>query len=406
MACGGVESFILRVGAYLRGKGCMVDIITTQSPGKQFSEIEDHHLCGYSITCTQYAIPILHANKIAAILRDNTYNIIFINNCLLTQIIAGQLPDECIVITMIHGNINWLFRQFLTNEEAINLYIGISPAIITRAQTILKIRQIAYIPHGFDIPNETSRTNKNPPSQSQITLFFAGRLEDEDKGVFLLPEILSYLRNSGISASLRIAGAGSCQEQMLAKFEAFHMREHVEMLGYLSKADICAQYREAHVLLFPSRHEGFGLSLIEAMAHGCVPVSSLIPGVTDSIITHGRDGLLAPIGDTQAFADAIATLCHGPESWQAMSAAGRNKVTDHFSFKKMGDAYWQIVTKAMEGEFALPAARHLLPRYDKRLLRPRHFIPDWLLQLFVRFSAHRGIAATGIDQLWQTENSD
>jgi len=387
MACGGVESFILSLGVYLQGKGCIVDIFATQSPGKQFDEISENKMHGYSLTCSQYDIPILHANKIATVLQKHKYNIIVINNCFLTQIIAGQLPDESTVITMIHGNIDWLFQQYLTNEEAINLYIGISSAIITRARAILTKREILYIPHGFDIPLETNRTSRDPPSRSQITLLFAGRLEDEDKGVFLLPVILACLRNSGIIATLRIAGSGSCQEQLLAKFEACHVLEHVEMLGYLSKYEIYEQYSEAHVLLFPSRNEGFGLSLIEAMAHGCVPVSSLIHGVTDGIITHGYDGLLTPIGNAQAFAEKVAMLCDCSKMWLAMSYAARNTVRDHFSFQKTGEHYWQIVTGAMKGLYTLPSARHLLPHYDLRLLRPRHFIPGWLLQLYIRISA-------------------
>jgi glycosyltransferase involved in cell wall biosynthesis len=400
MACGGVESFVLDIGGYLRARGCSVDVLTTQSPGKQFGDIAQRGLRDFSLPCSPFTIPILHSRRIACWLRKQRYDVIFNNQCALTHLVAGQLADDCTVVTMIHGNVNWLFKEFLKNEDAINLYVGVSPAIIRHAQNALTKRPVVHIPHGVDVPETITRTNQCHPSRRQVDLLYAGRLEDEDKGVLFLPEILAHLRNHGVSALLRVAGTGSCRDRLLAISEAHRVNAQLQLLGYMSRSQLYWEYRHAHILLFPSRHEGFGLSLIEAMAHGCVPVASLISGVTDSIIAHGRDGILIPIGDVPAFARGITRLCDNPEEWASMGKAGRGKVEQKYSFQTMGEAYWRIVGNAVNGEYALSTPRHLLPNYNRKLLRPRHLIPGWLLQLLVKFSLHRGLAAIGIHRLW------
>jgi len=205
---------------------------------------------------------------------------------------------------------------------------------------------------------------------------------------------------------LRIAGEGPCREQLLARMDAYHLREYVEMLGHLSRSQLYAQYEEAHILLFPTRFEGFGLSLIEAMVHGCVPVASRIPGVTDSVIRDTEDGLLAPIGDTQAFAVAVEMLCGNPSQWKSMSDAGKARISREFSLQKMGDTYMQVISDAMNGQYALPSPRHTVSSYDRNLLRPRHFIPGWLLRLLVRCSVLRILRCLGINRLWGTSRSD
>ncbi len=66
-------------------------------------------------------------------------------------------------------------------------------------------------------------------------------------------------------------------------------------------------YDSADVLAFPTRYEGFGLPLLEAMAAGCPVVASDIP-VVDEIVRHGENGLLTPREDAHALGDAIVRV--------------------------------------------------------------------------------------------------
>ena len=79
--------------------------------------------------------------------------------------------------------------------------------------------------------------------------------------------------------------------------------------------------------------EGFGFSLIEAMALGCVPVASKISGVTDWIVRHNETGRLCGIGRTTEFADAIECLARNRELLQRMSHQAAREAQERFSLE-------------------------------------------------------------------------
>jgi glycosyltransferase involved in cell wall biosynthesis len=84
------------------------------------------------------------------------------------------------------------------------------------------------------------------------------------------------------------------------------------------------------VFLMPSRFEGLGLALLEAMACGCCPVVMSAGGIRD-IVTEPSLGWAAPPGDTEAFLRGMqAALDIGPAGRAAMGARARQHVLDHF----------------------------------------------------------------------------
>ena len=72
--------------------------------------------------------------------------------------------------------------------------------------------------------------------------------------------------------------------------------------------DVAKEYLNSSVFVLPSRFEGFGLVLIEAMSCGVPVVAFNCPMGPDEIITDGEDGFLVPVGDVRALADKLQTL--------------------------------------------------------------------------------------------------
>ena len=95
---------------------------------------------------------------------------------------------------------------------------------------------------------------------------------------------------------------------------------------YKPVKNIEKQYLEASFYVLPSRYEGFGMVLIEAMACGLPCIAFDVPHGPADIITDGLDGFLIPDGDVQAFADKIIFLIENPEIRQKMGAAARENV--------------------------------------------------------------------------------
>jgi glycosyltransferase involved in cell wall biosynthesis len=130
-------------------------------------------------------------------------------------------------------------------------------------------------------------------------------------------EAFSGLRDAGVH--LAIVGAADRDPAALAAIEASPARERIHLLGHVAEEDLPAIYSAARVFCFPSRYEGFGLPVLEAMACGTPVVcanTSALPEVA------GAAAVMVAPEDTDALAEALSALL-GDEARRAMlSAAG------------------------------------------------------------------------------------
>jgi glycosyltransferase involved in cell wall biosynthesis len=96
----------------------------------------------------------------------------------------------------------------------------------------------------------------------------------------------------------------------------------VALLGWMKQEQLCAVYDRHGVFLFPSLFEGFGKVFLEAMARGLCVAASDEGGMRD-VIRPGDDGLLVPVGDAAALADAAATVMADAGRFARLSHAAR-----------------------------------------------------------------------------------
>lgn len=97
-------------------------------------------------------------------------------------------------------------------------------------------------------------------------------------------------------------------------------------LGYLDDASLVAILRRARALIFPSRYEGFGLPLIEAMALGCPVVASDLPTVREI----GSDACwVFPPDDADALAARLAEVDTDPAQVSRKIAIGQRRAANH-----------------------------------------------------------------------------
>lgn len=87
--------------------------------------------------------------------------------------------------------------------------------------------------------------------------------------------------------------------------------------------DIYTKMQESSIFVFPSRYEGFGLVLIEAMINGVPCISFDCPYGPSDIIDNGNDGFLIPNGNIQAMADKICYLIENEEIRKEMGKKAR-----------------------------------------------------------------------------------
>jgi len=171
-----------------------------------------------------------------------------------------------------------------------------------------------------------------------LRLLSLGRIEDQAKGVLWLPQILAQLPDD---VTLTIAGDGPDLARLRRAMASLAGR--AQLLGRVSPAEIPALMAEHDIFVAPSRFEGFMITLVEAMATGCVPVASRIRGVTDTVVDEGATGLLFPVGDVAAAAETIRHLRRDPAHWHAMACHGPIAMRERFSVSRMAERYGALL---------------------------------------------------------------
>jgi mannosyltransferase len=116
-----------------------------------------------------------------------------------------------------------------------------------------------------------------------------------------------------------------------ARVAAAGLAERVRFLGELPIEEVPRWYQRITIYAFTSRNEGFGLTLVEAMAAGVALVAARA-GAAETVV-DAETGVLVPPGDAEALAAALEPLMRDPESAAAMGRRARARVMREFSIE-------------------------------------------------------------------------
>lgn len=154
-------------------------------------------------------------------------------------------------------------------------------------------------------------------------VLFVGRLE-RYKGIFPLVEAARRL------PAIRFVFAGDGPDGDAVRASAADLA-NVEWRGNLDGPSLAQARDAAMCAVVPSLGpEPFGLTSIEALAHGTPVIASGIGGLAETV-RDGIDGFHVPPGDPIALADAILRMADAPDMTRRMGAAGRARAADDFS---------------------------------------------------------------------------
>ena len=159
-------------------------------------------------------------------------------------------------------------------------------------------------------------------------LFFSGGFSIQ-KGAKVVEESLPFIVRRHPDVCVIIAGKPTHIMDLPADLAA-----HVRYLGHVRHALLPRHYAAADVFIFPTvQNEGFPNSVLEAMASGLPVVISRIPGI-EEYIQHGRNGIVVPKYDAEAFAQAVCGLLDDKKRRASLGAAARQTSLD-FAWPKV-----------------------------------------------------------------------
>jgi len=119
-------------------------------------------------------------------------------------------------------------------------------------------------------------------------------------------------------------------ESLKSRLAAAGLADRLYFLGELPIAEVPLWYQRISIYVFASREEGFGLTILEAMAAGNAVVAALA-GAAAQILTDQDNGLLVRAGDADALAAALEQLMRDPQQVSEMGHRARAHVLANFS---------------------------------------------------------------------------
>ena len=236
-----------------------------------------------------------------------------------------HLPSTVSIVSRCPNTSDYGYAVAATYAERIARVVGTTPRHVRdlTARGVSERAQTALIPHGIDpAPYVTPERG----THSTLRIGFLGRVEHNFKGALYLPPLIGALAEREVDFSFEIAGDGEHMAELREQTEQTGQSDRVTFHGRLDSSQVPAYLSTLDVLVFPSRSEGFGFVLLQALAAGAVPVASRLEGVTDFILRDGETGFLGGVGDVEAFADAIARLDRDRDLLRTVSRAGAWKL--------------------------------------------------------------------------------
>jgi glycosyltransferase involved in cell wall biosynthesis len=197
---------------------------------------------------------------------------------------------------------------------------------------------------------ELERFRDDVPPERKAALRRELGIEDGDVVLGMLAAIRAEKNHAGVLAAVaRVVGAhpnlkvlfvggavpqtGALGARLRREATALGLDRNVRWLGMVADPKPVVSLFDASIQ-FSAAVETFPLALLESLAMGKPVIASRIGGVPE-LVEDGKNGLLVPVGDVEAFAAAVRRLCAEPALLRSLSAAARPSVDPRFSVGEM-----------------------------------------------------------------------
>ncbi|MDP6491729.1 MAG: glycosyltransferase family 1 protein [Kiritimatiellia bacterium] len=168
-----------------------------------------------------------------------------------------------------------------------------------------------------------ARSAKLAESPELRTILYVGRMDPYKNVDTLLRAFAVIKEQSSIPVELAIVGAPDPRYPHYPNLaRELGIEASLHWTGYLSDKELLGLFGSADLLIHPSRYEGFGLQVAEAMAAG-IPVISSTGGSLPEVA--GDAALMVEPDDIQGYARHALDVLSSPDLWMKLSEAGRRQ---------------------------------------------------------------------------------
>ena len=335
-AIGGIEIYIQNLITGLVSRQWNVQFVATNERGNFYAALSE------TVPCHDLSLVPLSVNKVsiaADLINAISPDILLLNNCSLLHYALPMLERTIKPVVVLHSDDQRFYRIATSFSRRVFRWVAPTEGLAGNCKKYLAPElwdRIRIIPHGIkgDIFHPGERNYDDP----SIRITFLGFVA-ENKGADILPSILSRVVCEYPNFRCTVIGYGPLLEDIARSFSNRGVADRCFFTGALDSRAVSEILRNTDIFLLPTRIEGFGISIVEAMMSGAVPIVSRLNGVTDNIVEDGRNGFLVEPDDVQGFAHAIVYLACQRGGLKSMSKAAHATAIDKFSSARMISSY-------------------------------------------------------------------
>lgn len=258
-----------------------------------------------------------------------------------TQYILPFLPSKIKIVHILHNNTEDFYRVAAINGKYVKQWIAPTPALAQYFNEYTHQKystRITIIPHGVE-------DSICPSIKSDIPqLTYVGVLY-EHKGVKILPDIIKKLLDKQYNFHFIFIGDGILRTELEERLSQEIKNGIVDFTGRISGEEVYRRLSKTDIFVYPTHIDAFGLVIAEAMINQAIPVVTLLPGITDSIIDNSINGYLVEKDNIEMFVNRITQLLDDSTLMDTMREKTKDKVLSHFSIKKMSINYTDFINK-------------------------------------------------------------
>ena len=351
---GGIISVAVSCCRQAAAAGHDVTLLLLTDPAGHFSEFATFHYESLGLPEKSPEAP----QALVEWLKDHPQDMVFVNDCSPVHPALPYIPTETRSVFVVHDTARQYWQPAAQHEDDLDAIVTVSNVIAEQFRDRLRASDKLHVLHnGTVFPDEIS---PKPSKDRNNDLLFLGG-DKPFKGAEDVLALWPLLAERGFSGALH--WYGRVGPEFESRIHALPHNDRIHTHGHVPRSAIFRQAAASLCILVPSRVEPFGMVTVEGMGMGAVPIAWDIETGTREIVTPGETGLLVPLGDVEAMADAVIYVQkdHNRLATKAMQEA-RNR----FSEKAMWKRYDAFVEDLMgEAPVSREQAGNTPPQYER-----------------------------------------
>ena len=341
---GGLKTYLTTVINGFSQCGWELHLLITDEINPNFDDIQSMCTC-HDISSTPQSWK--KVRLAADLVNKISPSVLLMNHCSLMHYTLPLIEKRIKPVAVLHSND---FRFYFTAtkfKSRIFRWITPSQKLADTCQKHIGHKyqsKVRLIPHGIDAADFFYSPDKFEIMPSIWKIAYVASI-DKHKGADILPDIIKLIANERSNIHVYIIGDGPYKELIENKFKENNLSEKCTFTGAVSHKQVAQYLLESHIFLLPTNLEGFGLSIIEAMMSGTIPVVSRLQGITDGIIEDGITGLLVEPKDINGFAHAVIELMGNEKRMIKIATLAREMAIKNFTQEVMLNAYKNVFSE-------------------------------------------------------------